>query len=317
MLKSVVLAVADHPLVRRAVQEGGIASRVAGRFVAGASVEDALAVVRRLGARGAAVTLDYLGEAVTDEAVARAAAGVYREALARIGAEGLDCSVSVKPTQLGMDLSDDLARELIAGIAEAAAAVGQHVTVDMESSDYTERTVALTLGLRKDGHANVGCAVQAYLRRTPDDVERLVAEGASLRLCKGAYAEAEDVALGARVEVARGYVRLADRLLGGETYARFATHDHRLIARVRALAAERGRSASDFEWQMLYGVREPLQRELLAAGERLRVYVPFGQQWYPYLTRRLAERPANLALFLRALATIATDRAAAKDERLK
>ena len=209
--------------------------------------------------------------------------------------------MSVKPTQMGLRVSPQLCAQLLGDIATAAASSGDHLTLDMEGSDVTEATIGLVEQLRTDGHAQVGCAVQTYLHRTRDDVARLSAVGASLRLCKGAYAEPPDVAYQSRVQVDGGYARCADDLLRHGTYPRFATHDDRLIAYIKHAADREGRGRDDFEFQMLYGIRPALQDELVAQGYRLRVYVPYGDQWYPYFMRRLAERPANVVFFLRAL----------------
>lgn len=301
MLRRLLVAAADSERLRRLASDLPVARGVAHRFVAGETLAESLAVTRTLNARGLRVTLDELGESVTDAARAEKAADSYLRTLDAIADQRLDCSVSVKPTQLGLDVSFDLARRLIGVVCERAAAVATHVTIDMEGSEHTQATVDLVVRLREDGH-DVGCAVQTYLHRTLDDVRHLTGLGASLRICKGAYAEPEDIAYQDRTEIAASFVRCADVVLRGATFGRFATHDHRIIARVRDLARGHGRAPGDYELQMLYGVREPLQAELVAAGEAVRIYVPFGDQWYPYLTRRLAERPANLAFFLRALA---------------
>lgn len=302
VLRRVLLLAAESAALRKLAEEAPITSSVAHRFVAGRTLDQAVDVARALNAAGLSVALDHLGEAVTDRVEARRAAGVYHDVLDRINGNDLDCSISVKPTQMGVDRSFELAFELIDGLARQAADAGTHVTLDMESSTHTQVTVDLVLALRAAGHRNVGCAVQSMLFRTADDVDVLLASGASLRLCKGAYAEPPDVAHQGRLDVAVNFVRIADQLLRGPGMPRFATHDGRLVRRLVSLADERGRGTGAREWQMLYGVREALQQELVAAGERVRIYVPFGDQWYPYLTRRMAERPANLLLFLRALA---------------
>lgn len=302
MLRRTLIAASESERLRRIAMERGLSRRVAMRFVAGETLDQAVAVTAELNRLGMAVSLDHLGESVEDEAVSRAAAATYERILDRIAAEGLDAAISVKLSQLGVRTSVDLCRELVAGICARAADHGRHVTVDMEGSDLTSTTVELVLALRAAGHDNVGCAVQSYLRRTPDDVDRLVAAGASLRLCKGAYLEPPEIAHQDRLAVDTAYARLADHLLDSGTFPRFATHDDRLIRYVRDRARRGGIGRDGYEIQMLYGVREPLQRELVAAGEGLRIYVPFGAEWYPYFMRRLAERPANLAFFLRALA---------------
>lgn len=302
MLRRTLVAASRSAMLRRVATEVPIARNVAQRFVAGETLDDALTAARELNAKGFSATLDYLGEAVSDEAVARRSADVYLEALRRIDEERLACSVSVKPTQLGLDVAVELCDELVGSVCSEAARCGTHVTIDMEGSDYTQATVDLVVRLREAGHGNVGCAVQTYLHRTTDDVRRLTGMGASLRICKGAYAEPDDIAYQDRDEIDDNFVRCAELVLAGETFGRFATHDHRIIGRIRNLARRVQVGPDRYEFQMLYGIREPFQAELLARGENVRIYVPFGDEWYPYFTRRLAERPANLVFFLRALA---------------
>lgn len=302
MLRRTLIAAADSDTIRRIVTGWGPARRVVRRFVAGETLDEAVAVTRRLNAAGFRVALDELGESVTAAGSARDHADGAQRILDRIDADGLDASLSVKPTALGIDVAPQLCRRLAGELCARAAEVGTHVTLDMEGSAHTQATVELVEHLRKEGHDNVGCAVQAYLHRTLDDVRHLTGLGASLRICKGAYAEPDDIAYHDRGEIADRFVRAAEMVLTGDTLGRFATHDHRVIARIRNLARRHGVAADAFELQMLYGVREPLQARLLGAGHPVRIYVPFGSQWYRYLTRRLAERPANLAFFLRALA---------------
>jgi proline dehydrogenase len=309
MLRALLLAASENATLRRIATGWAPLRRLALHFVAGETLAEGLEAARRLAGRGRSVTLDYLGESVTEASQARAAAKVIVETLARIGEEDLPAGISVKPSQLGLGLDDDagdagagLCRELLGEIAAAAQRVGAHVTLDMEGSDATEATVALVEDLRAAGHGQVGCAVQSYLRRTPADVQRLTAAGASLRLTKGAYAEPPEVAFQDKLVVDRAYDQLAVWLLANGVYPRLATHDHRLVARARAHAATLGLTPDAFEFQLLYGVREPLQEALVRDGYRVRVYVPFGEQWYPYFVRRLAERPANVLFFLRALA---------------
>lgn len=305
MLRSVLLWASASPSLQRQITTTSLTRSLALRFVAGETLDDGLAAARTLAARGRSVTLDYLGESVTDPREARAAAGVVRQALRRVGMEGLPAGMSVKPTQMGLGLPGDpegtLCRELLDDVAGIAGRIGAHVTLDMEGSDVTEATVRLVEDLQAAGHHNVGCALQSYLHRTPGDVCRLSAWGASLRLCKGTYDEPASIAYSARQQVDQAYDECAAWLLAHGTYPRLATHDHRLIARARDHASLLGVSPGDFEFQMLYGVRTGLQDELVRHGYRLCVYVPFGSQWYPYFMRRLAERPANLLFFLRAL----------------
>lgn len=301
MLRAVLLQASESALARRAVTGWSLPRRIALRFVAGDTLADGIQAVRALASAGKSATLDYLGERVTSTSEARAACKAYLEALQRIADEGLDCGVSVKPTQMGLRLDPALARDLIALIIAAAEQTGAHVTLDMEGSDVTEATVGLVEQLRAAGHTEIGCALQAYLRRTRDDLERLCRIGASVRLCKGAYAEPPSVAFSSRAEVDASYAACAELLLRQGVYPRIATHDHGQIDHVRQVAERLGLPRDAFEFQMLYGVRPALQDALVRDGYRVRVYVPFGEQWYPYFMRRLAERPANLAFFLRAL----------------
>ena len=301
MLRASLLKLGESATLQRTLASGGWARRQALRFVAGERLDDGLAVVRTLAETGRTATLDYLGEDITDRQSAHAACEVYLEALERIAAEGLECGVSVKPTQMGLELDDDLCAGLVTKIAAACDTAGVHLCLDMEGREVTEQTVALVERLRADGHDSVGCAVQAYLHRARADIERLTLLGASLRLCKGAYAEPDSVAFSSRRDVDVNYARCGDYLLREGRYPRLATHDGRLISYLRYAAAREERANDDWEFQMLYGVRDDLQNELVAEGLGMRVYVPFGDQWYPYFMRRLAERPANLMFFLRAV----------------
>jgi proline dehydrogenase len=301
ILREALIRAADSDLLRREVSQRAVTRRIALRFVAGETLDEAIAVSRDLARQGRTVTLDYLGESVSDAVEARRAAATYLEAIARIGAEPFDVGVSVKPTQMGLSVDWALCVELLEGIVAAADRAGAHVTLDMEGSDVTEQTVRLVEDLQTAGHRNVGCAVQSYLRRTRTDIERLTEHGASLRLCKGAYAEPAELAWQARRDVDASFASCARWLLEHGTYPRIASHDDRLVEHVRTYARWLGRRPGDFEFQMLYGVRPALQAALVRDGYPVRVYVPFGDQWYPYLMRRLAERPANLVFFLRAL----------------
>ena len=291
---------ASSPLVRPVVE----------RFIAGENLDEGLQVAANLSTEGRRLTLDHVGEFVTDLEQAEAAAQVYRDVLTRVGEQQLPAGISVKPTQLGLLLDRDRCEKLVGDLAQraadAAGLVGSggsdvHVTLDMEDHAVTEATVALVEQAHAAGSTNVGCAVQAALHRTPEDIRRLTHLGASLRLCKGAYAEPAHVAWQHRVEVDRAFLEAARFLLREAEYPRFATHDHRMVAAIKREAAALGRDRDSYEFQMLYGVRTDMQATLVADGYRLRVYVPFGTQWYPYFVRRLAERPANLAFFLRAM----------------
>lgn len=271
---------------------------VAERFVAGEGLDDAVGVAKRLNADGFLISLDLLGEEVHDRASAIAATDAYVESLDRINAEGLQANISIKPTQLGLAIDEGLAMDAVDRLGSRAAELDTTVTVDMEDSRYTEATIRLfEKGQATTG--NFGIALQSYLRRTPGDLARLIPLGGHIRLCKGAYVEPEDVALQAKSGVDAAFARQLRTLMESTgTKPAIATHDTRLLDLARELATDRD---DPFEFQMLYGVRPDLQRELVDEGFPLRVYLPFGSQWYPYLTRRLAERPANAWFFARAL----------------
>jgi proline dehydrogenase len=280
---------------------GRLTGRITHRFIAGEELGQAAEVARELNGAGRTVSLDLVGEKVRDEADADAAAADYRHAIAAMAEHGLASGVSIKPSQLGAALDLGRTRERLAGLAAAAGQTGLHVTLDMEDADTVDTTIDLVQALHDEGHAHVGCAIQAALHRTPEDIARLNELGASLRLCKGAYAEPEAIAHQRREDIDEAYATAARQLLEGGTYPRFATHDHRLIGSIRRDARELGRGTETYEFQMLYGIRTDVQQRLIDIGERLCVYVPFGEAWYPYFVRRLAERPANLWFFARAL----------------
>jgi proline dehydrogenase len=270
------------------------------RFVAGTTLDQAVEAVRALNATGASATLDVLGESVLNRASADRAAAAYIETLERIGAEGLDANVSIKLTQMGLDLGVEECLAVLAPVADAGKRLGIFIRIDMESSEYTERTLEVVERLRADGH-DVGPVIQSYLHRSTGDVERLAADRVRTRICKGAYAEPPEVAHQEREAVGDAFVALTQRLLEADAYPGVATHDPEMIERVSAFARERGIGQDRFEFQMLYGVRRDLQRRLLADGYRLRIYVPYGTEWYPYFMRRLAERPANVLFVLRSI----------------
>ena len=301
MVRTLLIKASESDALRRQIVARRFTHDIAMRFVAGDTLDEGIAVSRRLAQQGKTVTLDYLGESVTSEAEARTAAKAYLEAMTRLEDEGLPAGVSIKPSQMGLGFNDALCMELLGEIAAAGEQCAEHLTLDMEGSDVTEETVALVERLQTAGHRYVGCAVQSYLHRTFDDVVRLSSAGASLRLCKGAYAEPADIAYQARDQVDASYARCAEYLLRDGTYPRFATHDDKLIRHICRMARALQRPPSAYEFQMLYGVRPALQDNLVAQGYRVRVYVPYGDQWYPYFMRRLAERPANIVFFARAL----------------
>jgi proline dehydrogenase len=297
LLGHLVLTVTGWGPVRRMFTSGGWGRRAAMRFVAGETLDEAVAVTRNLNSRGFLVSLDHLGEHVSDAALAGQAESEYRECLDRIEAESLDANISIKLTQLGLGLDDEIAARSLHALASRAAALGLTVTVDMEESFLTQATLDLYCRVQA-AHGNLGLALQAALHRTPADLARVLPLGGLIRLCKGAYDEPAEVALHRRDDVSAAYASLlADLMACDGVRPAVATHDHHLVARARELARDR---QQPFEFQMLYGIRPSLQAELVAAGFPVRVYVPYGVAWYPYLTRRLAERPANVWFFARA-----------------
>jgi proline dehydrogenase len=297
-LRKTILWLSGQRRVRRFVDRNRLARQFAARFVAGETPDRAVAASLALAKRGITTSLDVLGESVTQAAAAESAATDYVALLERMAAAGVEVNVSVKPTQMGLDLDPALCERNLRRILERARQLQGFVRLDMESSAYTQRTLDLFERLHSDFGAGVGVVIQAVLRRSTDDVERLIAASARVRLCKGAYLEPESVAFPHKSDVDAHYERLLERLLQAGNYPGMATHDERLIRRAQEFAGARGVAPERFEFQMLYGVRRDLQEQLRAAGWRVRVYVPFGTQWYPYLMRRLAERPANVAFIL-------------------
>ena len=299
-LRAFFLWLAERRWLGRVAMATPFLRRMPLRFVAGTTMDQALKAVRTLNATGATATLDVLGESVDDRASADRAASVYVQTIERIATEALDANVSIKLTQMGLDLGVDECLAVMAPVADAGKRHGVFIRIDIESSATTDRTLEIVERLRAAGH-EVGPAIQSYLHRSPADVERLAVEGVRTRICKGAYAEGPEVAHQEREAVGDAFVALTQRLLEADAYPGVATHDPDMIDRVRAFARERGIGPERFEFQMLYGVRRDLQRRLLKDGYRLRIYVPFGTEWYPYFMRRLAERPANVLFILRSV----------------
>jgi proline dehydrogenase len=309
VLRRVLLAAAASQRVRDLITTAPLTRDVVKRFVAGESAADALAVTERLLGQGLSVTLDYLGEDTVDPEQAAAVASEYVAVLELLAAAGLTiggrAEVSVKPTAVGLGLGDHgekTAAENIARICAAARAAGTTVTVDMEDHTRIEATLRLLNEVRAD-FPDLGCVIQSYLRRSPGDCQALAVAGSRVRLCKGAYRAPDGFALAARSEVDRSYARCMRILLDGDGYPMLATHDPRLVAIAKSRAATIGRDPGSFEYQMLYGIRTDEQAALAAEGAQVRVYVPYGRDWYAYFMRRLAERPANLMFFLRALSS--------------
>jgi proline dehydrogenase len=317
VLRRALMAAAASERIRKVVTTTPAARELVHRYVAGESSEDAVAVARALRSEGLLVTLDYLGEDTTDAQRAAATAAQYVHLLGKLAAEGLTeggaVEVSVKPTALGLllgteespgpnPLGEKVATEHLERIALAAREAGTTVTIDAEDHRTTEAALRIANALRSR-FPEVGTVLQAALRRTEDDVRALAAPATRVRLCKGAYAEPVSESFEARHEVDKSFARCLRILMAGPGYPMVATHDPRLIAITRSLGL--ARPADSFEYQMLYGVRPDEQRRLAASGGKVRVYVPYGSDWYPYLVRRLAERPSNLALFLRSLVSTA------------
>jgi len=270
------------------------------RFVAGETLEEALQAARACNDAGMLATLDYLGENVSTTADAQKARDAYLEIFDRIAQEKLNANVSCKLTQLGLDISPEFCEGLVLSIAERASAYESFLRIDMEGSIYTQRTVELVKRVRAQT-PTVGTVIQSYLYRSESDVHDLLSYGCRIRLCKGAYKESMEVAYPRKADVDANYARLMRMLLPSGFYHGIATHDPRMIAETIRWAAEKQISKDDFEFQMLYGVRTDLQRQLVRDGYRLRVYIPYGRDWFPYFMRRLAERPANVGFFLRNL----------------
>ncbi|MFN2483507.1 MAG: proline dehydrogenase family protein [Candidatus Limnocylindria bacterium] len=270
------------------------------RFVAGTTLDEAVAVVAGLNVQGAMATLDVLGESVTDRDTALRAADEYVATIERIASEELDSNVSLKLTQMGIDAGVEVCLESLWRVLAAGRRHGIFVRIDMESHEYVDRTLDIAQRARAEGF-DVGVVIQSYLRRSAADVERLAAQRMRVRVCKGAYAEPPEVAFTDRAEIDRNYLLLAQRLLDVDAYPAIATHDGALIDAVARYAAERGIGPDRYEFQMLYGIRRDLQHRLVARGHRVRIYVPFGTEWYPYFMRRLGERPANVLFVLRSL----------------
>ncbi|MEU0483358.1 proline dehydrogenase family protein [Streptosporangium sp. NPDC006013] len=305
MLGSLLLGASRLPLVRRAVSGVPLTRKVVDRFVAGETPQDAVEVIRRLAAAGLAVSVDHLGEETKDAAAAAQTARAYATLLSPLGELGLGdrAEVSVKLSAVGQALGadgDKIALENARQICEAARACGANVTLDMEDHTTVDSTLGTLRALRED-FPSVGVAVQSYLFRSEADCRDLAYRGSRVRLVKGAYAEPASVAHRNKNEVDRAYVRCLRILMSGAGYPMVATHDDRLISITETLADRFGRSPGDYEYQMLYGIRTDRQQALAGAGHVMRVYVPYGDDWYGYFMRRLAERPANIAFFLRAL----------------
>jgi proline dehydrogenase len=301
VLRAFFISLSESHGLRAVAERSAIGQRLSSRFVAGTQVEDALRATRAVNQAGPSVSIDNLGENVTNADEARASAALYHQLLDKIAAQELNANISLKLTHMGLDVDEKLARDLVVSLVAKAAAMKppNFARIDMEGSPYTQRTLDFVHELhRMPGNQGcVGAVIQSYMRRSESDVEKLLADGIRIRLCKGAYKEPPELAYQKKSEVDDNYVKLMKVLMKSGIYHGLATHDEKIIDQAKAFAASEKIPRNAFEFQMLYGIRRDLQQSLVKQGWRMRVYIPFGTEWYPYLMRRLAERPAN-ALFI-------------------
>ena len=301
--KAIFHGLAQVTTLQKLASKYGMApgSGFARRFIAGETIDEAIACVKDLPAKGLNLTLDYLGESVSSAAAAAAAASDYVQIINAIVASGIERNISLKLTQLGLDVDKATAVDNMRRILEPADANNFFVRIDMENSPYTDATLDILDTLWRQGHRNVGTVIQSYLKRSPEDIRRLNVQGVRVRLVKGAYKEPKNVAFQKKSDVDGAFVELMQTLLDEGTYPAIATHDPKMIDATKAYAKSKGCANDRFEFQMLYGIRRDLQMALVKEGYRVRVYVPFGKQWYPYFMRRLGERPANVAFVLKGI----------------
>ncbi|HEY3973785.1 MAG TPA: proline dehydrogenase family protein [Candidatus Sulfotelmatobacter sp.] len=305
MLRALFVGLSENRSLRSFAERSAIGRRVSGRFVAGTAIDDAVRVTQAVNRGGMSVSIDNLGENTTNPEEARESAQLYHQILDAIAANHLNANISLKLTHMGLDVDEQLARDLVAGLVAKAASLNPpgFVRVDMEGSPYTQRTLDFVHELhRMPGNQNsVGTVIQSYLKRSESDIEKLLAEGIRIRLCKGAYKESADIAFASKADVDANYIRLMKILMKSGIYHGMATHDENMIRAGQAFATQEEISRDAFEFQMLYGIRRDLQQKLVRDGWRMRVYVPFGTEWYPYFMRRLGERPANVFFIARNL----------------
>jgi proline dehydrogenase len=301
MLRAFFVQLSENASLRHFAERSSLGRRVSGRFVAGKEIEDAVRATQAVNRAGMSVTVDNLGENVTNPEEARHSAQLYHKVLDEIVAHQLNANISLKLTHMGLDVDEQLARELVSGLVAKAASMKPpgFVRVDMEGSPYTQRTLDFVHELhRMPGNQNsVGTVIQAYLKRSESDIEKLLSEGIRIRLCKGAYKEPASIAFEKKEDVDVNYVKLMKILMKSGIYHGLATHDEKIIREAQTFARRERIARESFEFQMLYGIRRDLQQSLVRDGWRMRVYIPFGTEWYPYFMRRLGERPAN-ALFI-------------------
>jgi proline dehydrogenase len=305
MLRAFFVGLSENRNLRSFAERSSLGQRISRRFVAGTSVDDAVRATQALNRAGISVTIDNLGENITNPDEARHSAQLYHQILDAIVADHLDTNVSLKLTHMGLDVDENLARTLVGGLVSKAASMNPpgFVRVDMEGSPYTQRTLDLVHELhRVPGYGNsIGTVIQAYLKRSEADIDRLLADGIRIRLCKGAYKEPPEVAFPAKSDVDHNYVKLMKTLMKSGIFHGLATHDEQIVREAQAFANREKLPRESFEFQMLYGIRRDLQQNLVREGWRLRVYLPFGTEWYPYFMRRLGERPANVLFIARNL----------------
>jgi len=305
MLRALFIALSESRSIRGMAERSSLGQRMSGRFVAGTQVEDALRATEAVNKLGASVSVDNLGENVTNAEEARASAALYHELLDSIARRKVNANMSLKLTHMGFDVDENLAYDLVTGLVSKAASMSppNFVRVDMEGSPYTQRTLDFVHKLhRAPGNQGcVGAVIQAYMHRAEGDVEKLLSERIRIRLCKGAYKEPPDIAFQKKSDVDANYVKLMKVLMKSGVYHGLATHDEKIIQLAKEFAIREKLPRESFEFQMLYGIRRDLQQALVRDGWRMRVYVPFGTEWYPYYMRRLAERPANVLFILKAI----------------
>jgi proline dehydrogenase len=303
VLRAAFIALSENRSLRQIAESSSIGHKVSSRFVAGTTVEEALRATQETNALGMSVSLDNLGENVTNAEEAQHSAELYHELLDRITERALDANVSLKLTHMGFDVDQKLAVDIVSSLVQHARERRSFVRVDMEGSSYTQRTLDLVQDIHNQNgnRGAVGAVIQAYLRRSEADVQNLISQGIRIRLCKGAYKEPPEIAFPEKADVDANYIKLMELLLKSGIYQGIATHDEKMIEATIRFAKTEKIPASAFEFQMLYGIRRDLQRELVKQGWRMRVYIPFGTEWYPYFMRRLAERPANVAFVARNL----------------
>lgn len=300
MLRKGLIFLSNSPTAKKLLTDTPFTRAMSKQFVPGETVDSAIEATREDNALGLKVTMNYLGESVEDEPSARAAADTYIQVLEEIGTHQLDANVSLKFTQMGQDISESFLTENLGRVLEVAERHGIFLRFDMEYSSHTQRTLDALEKLWAQGHQNIGTVLQAYLFRTEGDVARMIQLGARVRLCKGAYSEPPSIAIQEMDKIRENYVHLMKRLLSEGNYPGLATHDPKLIEAAVDYVAQNGIGSERFEFQMLHGVRTDLQKQLVADGYNVRVYIPFGEMWYPYLMRRMAERPANILMISRA-----------------